>query len=331
MNFQAVYLPELQLQVSPELTFYGNLEKFSARGVILVPEMQINPRDAVEVITPSRDVVIAGRAAVSHKRTGPALDLQAKVILGDRVFVKSAGLDASLAGDIDVTVRDYDTITGRGEIRVAKGTYNFYGVTLGIVRGRALFGGGDVRRPILDILALRTIDDVKVGVTVTGTLEFPLIKLYSEPLLPEVDILSYLVMGQRLGEKGDQIALLTTAASLLASSRESTPFAEQVRKRLGLDTMGLTSGREPLTGYRAVESSLNPGSSATTDSNGISQSMFQVGKYLTPKLYISYGRSLFNQQQQVRARYSITKRWEVESKISSDATGGDMYYRIEFD
>ena len=330
-NFQAIYLPELQLVVDPELTFEGNLEKLTARGVILVPELLINPRKSAEVVKSSQDVVIAGKDTTRHKQTGMALDLQAKVILGDRVFVKAEGLDARLEGEVHLTVRNYDDITARGELRVAKGNYYIYGVTLGIERGRALFGGGVVERPILDILALRKVDDVKAGVTITGTLESPLIKLYSDPNLPEVEIMSYIILGRKLREQGDQIALLTKAAALMVSSKQSTPLDEKVKQLLGLDTFGFTSGKEPVTGYKAIESSLNRGSQASANSNGFSQSIIQVGKYLTPKLYISYGRSLFNEEQQVRARYSITKRWEVESRISSGASGGDVYYRIEFE
>jgi translocation and assembly module TamB len=59
--------------------------------------------------------------------------------------------------------------------------------------------------------------------------------------------------------------------------------------------------------------------------------MVLLGKYLTPELYISYGKSLFTESQQVRARYRFNKQWEIESKISADATGGDLYYRIELD
>ena len=59
--------------------------------------------------------------------------------------------------------------------------------------------------------------------------------------------------------------------------------------------------------------------------------MLQVGKYLTPKLYFSYGWSLFNDSHVFRVRYNITRQWEIETSTGTDATGGDIFYRIEFD
>jgi translocation and assembly module TamB len=55
-----------------------------------------------------------------------------------------------------------------------------------------------------------------------------------------------------------------------------------------------------------------------------------VGKYLSPDLYVSYGRSLFNDQFLVSARYGLTKQLEIESKTGI-ATSADLFYKIEFD
>ncbi|MFZ4857525.1 MAG: translocation/assembly module TamB domain-containing protein [Desulfuromonadaceae bacterium] len=330
-RFQAVNLPEQQLIIAPDLTFSGSREIFSARGVIRVPEMLLRRFSSSADIKPSGDVVVAGRESAASRATGFPLDLQFQIQLGDKVFVRYGGLDARLAGDIKLAMKDFTKATGTGEIKVARGTYRIYGVNLDIQRGRALFSGGPVERPTLDILALRTVDDVKAGVTITGTPEEPLIKLYSEPSLPDTEILSYVVLGRSLGESGSQGGLLMEAASLFVSSDNSAGLQEQLKEWIALDTITVSSGKDQRTGYKAIEPSLrsNGHSSTTTNTTGVSQAMLELGKYLTPRLYISYGKSLFDQSQQFRARYSISRRWEVESKVSTVATGGDLMYRIE--
>jgi len=60
------------------------------------------------------------------------------------------------------------------------------------------------------------------------------------------------------------------------------------------------------------------------------QSIVTVGKYLQPKLYVSYGRSLFSEEYYVTLRYTLSRRWEVESKAGAQ-TGANLFYRIEFD
>ncbi len=328
-RFQALNLPEQQLVVAPDLTFTGSKDTFSARGVIRVPEMLLRRFSSTADIKPSGDVIVAGRERAASRSTGFPLDLQIQILLGDKVFVKYGGVDARLVGGVTLAMTDFTKATGSGEIKVAKGTYKIYGVSLDIQRGRALFSGGSVERPTLDILALRTVDDVKAGVTVTGTPEEPFVKLYSEPSLPDTDILSYVVLGRSLGESGSQGAILMEAASLFVSSDHSPGLQEQLKEWIALDTVTVSSGKDQRPGYKAIEPSMRSNSQSSANTTSVSQTMLQLGKYLTPKLYVSYGKSLFDQSQQFRARYSISKRWEVESKISTVATGGDLMYRIE--
>ena len=58
--------------------------------------------------------------------------------------------------------------------------------------------------------------------------------------------------------------------------------------------------------------------------------MLTVGKYLTPQLYFSYGRSLFTGGNLFRLRYDLFKQWQIETQTGSES-GVDLYYKIEFD
>jgi translocation and assembly module TamB len=55
-----------------------------------------------------------------------------------------------------------------------------------------------------------------------------------------------------------------------------------------------------------------------------------VGKYLTPQLYISYGKSLFTGSNLFRLRYDIFKKWQIETQTGSGESGVDLYYKMEF-
>lgn len=330
-RFQIIKLPELQLMLSPDLTITGNQEKATVRGEIRIPEMQLNSIAPSTMIKPSRDVIVPKATRAATKSTLPNLDLQYDLILGDKVEVNTNELQAQLEGAVQIKQTILDQASGTGEIRVTRGTYQIYGVKLGIKRGKALFSGGSVERPTLDILALREVTDVKAGVTVTGTPEVPLIKLYSEPALPDTDILSYIVLGQKIGSNGEQNALLMQAAALMASSRQSGGIQEMLKQLTNIDTISFAAPEGSGSGYKPVESSLLATSQSKPPSDATSQTMLQIGKFLTPRLYISYGRSLMGESQQLRARYRIGKKWEIESKTSTEATGGDLYYLIELD
>ncbi|ACH40176.1 protein of unknown function, DUF490-containing [Citrifermentans bemidjiense Bem] len=330
-GFQTVYLPELRMTTSPQLTFKGEGDRVTLQGEIGVPEMLILGSPAHQAETASSDVILEGAPAESARKPFPlVLDGRVKVVLGDKVRVEASGIDARLVGDMDLVLKGIDNIESSGEIRVVQGRYRAYGMDLEIVRGRIYYVNDPVNRPTLDILALRTVGDVKAGVTVGGFLNTPVVKLYSEPPMPEVDILAYMVLGHPLGASGEQGALLATAAASLFSFGKSESVQEQVKDRLGLSTLGLETvdtSKAGRMGYKEI--STTPGGAAAAEPAG-GQSLFTVGKYLTPELYLSYGRSLITGENLFRLRYDIYRRWQIETQSGSES-GADLYYKLEFD
>lgn len=321
-RFQTVRLPEMEMLASPDLTFEGAPKALKVRGGIVIPELLIRGGEKKAVIRPSKDVVWVDEGREKEKGRPIPVDMEVRVVLGDRSFVKAEGVDARLEGDVLVSTSSLDAVKATGEIRLKDGTYNTRGVSLNIHRGRILFEGGPADRPRLDVLALRTVEErpdqagqslgrfrkVRAGVIVTGTPLAPLVRLYSEPAMPDVDVLSYIVLGRRAGGDGAQSAMLGAAAEALLSGGGSESTLSQLRRRFGPDTVEMKS--------------------ATVGST--TQSIVTLGRHLQPNLYISYGRSLFNEDYYVTLRYTPSRRWEVESKAGAQ-TGANLYYRIEFD
>jgi translocation and assembly module TamB len=100
---------------------------------------------------------------------------------------------------------------------------------------------------------------------------------------------------------------LMVAAGGLLSQGESSVVQDEIKNRLGLSELSVESGGE-----------------------NFQQSMVTVGKYLNPDLYIGLGQSLFTNSQEVRMRYNLSRRWEVESKMGAQS-GVDLFYKIEFE
>lgn len=303
---EAVNLPELQLHISPELELSGDAERLRLRGKVLVPYALVRGREGAPPVRPSPDVVLVD---VPEEATELPLELDAavRVILGDRVLVKAAGVDARLGGEVEILARNLEEINGRGRIEIREGAYSAYGIGLKVERGNILFAGGPVDRPTLDILALRTAGEVKAGVRVTGTPRQPLVKLYSDPLMPDTDILSYMVLGRPLGAAGGDTDLLMTAAGVLLSQGESVVLQDRLKRRLGIDVLEVQAG-----------------------SGDVAASVVTIGKYLSPRLYISLGHSLFTSTNEFRMRYRLFDRWELESSVGVES-GADLYYLIEFE
>ncbi len=300
-------LPELQIQVSPDLTFRGRPDALAVSGKVHVPVFLVYDWQNEGMVKPSSDVEIVGKQSEPEPARPFDLDLDVNVTLGERVILKAMGLDARLEGGLTVVTNERRDFIGQGEIRVAQGHYAAYGLKLPITRGRLLFAGGPVDRPGLDILALRKVGEVRAGVQVTGTARAPRVKLYSEPGMPDTDILSYIVLGRPLGESGGQTDVLMLAAGALLSQGESAALQDKLKRRLGIDVIEVESG-----------------------TGDVEASMLTVGKYLTPDLYVSFGQALFGEASVARMRYSLSEKWDFESQFGT-VSGADLYYKIHFD
>jgi translocation and assembly module TamB len=310
-RFQVLYQPNLRIQTSPNLQFQGTPIQVSVRGEILLPEVHIYEVSTSGVVRASPDVVITEQAM--EKKPALSMDIQVRVTLGDRVQVKAGGIDARLRGNVDLKILGLkpEDMSARGEIRLAEGSYSGYGLGLRIERGRFIYAAGAVDNPDLDILALRRSDDVeklynvKVGVAIFGSLKNPKVKLYSQPAMKDQEILSYLVLARPYDPKEGNLSLLLMGAGGVLAG-DSLGTLDQIKKRVGIDTVDIQAG-----------------------SGDVSRSMVTVGKYLTPQLYVSYGYGVLSEEQMVKVRYRLSKRWEVET-FRGNAMGVDLYYRIEF-
>jgi translocation and assembly module TamB len=304
---QVMNLPELQIQVSPDLSFRGRPDAFAVKGTVHVPVFLVYDWQNEGMVKPSSDVEIVGRESEPEAARPFNLDLDVDVTLGERVILQAKGLDARLEGGLKVMTNERSDLIGQGEISVAKGHYAAFGLKLPITRGRLLFAGGPLDRPGLDILALREIGEVRAGVQMTGTARAPRVKLYSEPGMPDTDILSYIVLGRPLGESGGQADVLMLAAGALLSRGESAALQDKLKRRLGIDVIEVESG-----------------------AGDVEASMVTVGKYLTPDLYVSFGQALFGEASVARLRYSLSEKWDFESQFGT-VSGADLYYKVHFD
>jgi len=307
-NFQLINLPELQLTASPDLTIEGSGENIKIRGQLKLPQVEIYGQQKTGNITNSKDLEIVGDTLPPTKEKILKYDVDIQLLLGKQVFLHAIGINARLGGDLRIQSTKEQELVGNGKLYVIQGTYTGQGANLEITYGNIFFTGGPLNQPELDILALRKMNEIEVGLILTGTPQELDIELYSRPLMPESDMVSYLLTGQPMSASRSQTNLIAAAASIWISQDSSS---NNLPNRLGLDTLYVSSDYDD-----------NSGEESTT--------IITAGKYLSPDLYLSLGYSPDANSDQVRVRYRLSPSWEVESTFGYDA-GADIFYRIEFD
>jgi len=226
------------------------------------------------------------------------------------VYIEAFGLTAGLEGELLIIEGPGEPTRGTGELNVVDGRYQAYGQNLSIETGTILFPGGPISEPGVDVRAVRgdlEDEDVVVGVEARGNLRQPDFTLFSEPSMSQQEQLSYLVLGRALGESSGGESSLLTRAALALGLKGGNYLAENFGSKLGVDEIGLES----------------------SDTGDGEQASLVIGKYLSPRLYLSYGIGLLEPVSTVRLEYSITRSLEFVTETSGAQTGGDVIYTIE--
>jgi translocation and assembly module TamB len=257
------------------------------------------------------DVVIVGRESATvettelpptppRKATRAAVDM--RIDLGNNVHVRGRGLDVWLSGDLRVQTDAQGQLRAIGTVDARRGTFVAYGQRLEIERGRFFFNG-PLSNPALDIVAMRKRLAVEAGVAVTGTMQRPLVRVVSNPPLPEGEALSWLVLGRAPTQAGaGQFSALPLATTALMGKAGSA-----LGKALRVDDIGVTSG-----------------------GSGAAQQMLTVGKRLTERLYLAFEQSLGGTENLLRLEMSLTERIALRAQAGLTSSVG-IYYRYFWD
>ena len=303
-NFLAADIPAAKVLIGPNLKIERGADKMTVGGEVEVPYANVDltklPGGGAAKTSP--DVVVTD---AEHAETAKALPVTADITvrLGDDVRLKGFGLDGKLDGQLVVVERPGKQTTGRGEIRVG-GTYKAYGQDLKVTTGRLLFAGTAIDNPGLDIRAVRELKDVTAGLRVQGTAQVPVLTVFSEPALEQSEALSYLVTGRPLSALKSGDGDMVGAAAQALGSATGDLLAKSVGARLGVDA-------------------------AVSDNAALGGSAFTVGKYLSPKLYLSYGVGIFTPGEVITLRYKLSKRWELEAQNATTENRAGLNYRWE--
>jgi translocation and assembly module TamB len=298
--------PEYRIVASPDLTVAADSEGYRVRGEVLIPQARITPRDLTTTVATSPDERLVG---AEEADTGPStlerLRARVRVVLGDDVRVDSYGLKAKLAGAVTVISRPGDIVRGNGSIRVVEGEYKAFGQYVRVKRGVLSYNRTPLDEPTLDLVGEREIkaEDIVVAINVRGTLSSPFVTVSSEPPLSESEALSYLLTGRSINTlQSGEAASLDRAAQSLAVGGGGLLLGG-IGNRIGLDEV-------------AVEQT------------GEEDTSVVLGKYLSPKLFVSYGISIVEAINTIKLRYTLNERWSLKAEAGLEQSG-DIEFKIE--
>ena len=307
------------------LTWQGGT--LGARGKLAVDAgyWQLAPGGAPRL---SDDVVVKRPGGEKTKAAlRPKLDLDISTDLGRNFLFQGAGLSSRLGGEVRITAQGRDLPRASGTIRTRGGRFDAYGQKLDIERGILSFNGL-LDNPGLDVRAMRKGLAVEAGVQIGGTAQKPVVKLVSDPELPDAEKLAWLVLGhgpEQMGA-GDAALLFSAAGGLLGN--DSGNLLVQVKKAFGFDEFGIRQGAIGDTGSRQANSRVAGGSSVDTAAT-TGQQILSVGKRLSSNALLSYEQTLGRAEGIVKLTVNLTRQIAIVGRAGSD-NALDVFYTVTF-
>ncbi len=289
-------------------------------------ERFILQRQAVDLTDPDVyalvDTTLVMEQRLFERAQNPFMrNLRADLLLsfGPNLWLRSDALDVEVLGDLDVRMdRAQEDIVAFGTLQLPRGKYRYiagagselsslYSRQLKITGGTVTFVGTPGVDPNLDITAeyeTRTdLGPVTITVNVRGTSLDPTMETSSDPPLPAADEVCYLLFSAACvgaGNQGGEFAASLVREGLLGTV--SNQFSQVLVSGVGLvDYFDIRS-----TGYGpALES-------GQTTTNLLYGTEIEIGRYLTPDLFVRATQPIGGQLPGFSAEWTFHPRWSLE-------------------
>ncbi len=302
-NATLVQRADVEGQINGEININGHSDDIWVKGEIEVAPLNINIGAATAGSIPRIEIIdeeeqAAAEQAEAESAAMPTVHLDLRIFTDQQAYLRGRGLDTELFGEIK--------LTGTADEPNYTGTFNTRRGRLDILNKRFTLAEGQVRIANevigLNITSTYADADHEYRVEVFGTVNEPQINLSSTPALAEDQILSRLIFGKSVQEISAFEALRLAAAVNSLRSGSSFDPIDNVRDRLGVDTLTVGGGSG------ADQSGLNVG----------------VGKYLSDRVYLELERSnstTATQQWQSSVQIELTSMLTLKGGTGDTGSG----------
>ena len=219
--------------------------------------------------------------------------------------LSTAYVDGIFDGEVKLSM-DEESLSMEGQVYALRGDLKAMGAMFAISNANLSFLGRDYYNPIMDIQAMRTIDNYEVVTSLSGSVAVPQLSFSStsSESLSQTDIISLILFGRVASELGDNNPLLSSVMTSLSGSMNQLMGASLV-DRFSWDP---------------------------------SSQQIEIGMSLSEKLYLSITQVYQGQNQDIQSQtiigleFFILKRMymEMQSNPSTGSLSGYVFHRWRY-
>lgn len=214
------------------------------------------------------------------------------------VFVRGRGLDAEMAGQLEVAgTPAAPTVTGGLTMR--RGEFTLLGRRLTFSRGVVTLDNLDRIDPRLDFVASTTVQSTTINVEIGGTARAPLIAVTSIPSLPPDEAMALLLFGKPAsGLSAFELAQAAQGLAELTGQASGSGMLSRLRTGLGLDRLSVGSG----TGANSPVS-------------------LEAGRYVAPGVYVGARQGATGNSSRGVVQVDVLEHVKIEGDVGADSNG----------
>jgi translocation and assembly module TamB len=142
-----------------------------------------------------------------------------------RIYIYGRGLESEWKGGLDIKGTADAPVFG-GELALVRGNYNFLSRPFILTRGTINFSGKSPPDPYFDVTGRAVNNNISAYINLKGNMKSPVFTLYSEPALPQDEIMARILFNREVSQITPLQALqLAGAVNELLGRKSFDPLA----------------------------------------------------------------------------------------------------------
>ncbi len=212
-----------------------------------------------------------------------------------RIYIYGRGLESEWKGGLDIKGTADAPVFG-GELALVRGNYNFLSRPFILTRGTINFSGKSPPDPYFDVTGRAVNNNISAYINLKGNMKSPVFTLYSEPALPQDEIMARILFNREVSQITPLQALqLAGAVNELLGRKSFDPLA-YTRNLIGVDWLQVKQSEE------------SPGESALS-----------AGKYLGDSIYVEVEKGISAESGKVSIRWELSPAITVDTSVGENA------------
>ncbi|SBV98573.1 exported hypothetical protein [uncultured delta proteobacterium] len=323
-HLQPLHRDDIFLRLSGKLSVDGPLDTMKVAADVEVERGELS---IAKLAGGVRTLEITDPAAQQEKpSSGPELDV--KVAIPHRFYIRGRGLDSEWAGNLAVKGKaSAPSLTG--SLKPVRGTFDLMSRPFAFSGGDIAFMGGDRIDPGLNLNLTYDGPNIMAIVRATGTASKPEIKMESQPSLPQDQIMAEVLFGKEFSKlsRFEALQVANSLRQLANIGGDGLDPLATMRTKLGIDMLRVGSSGGETGDNRSVSGAPGAGTvggggngSSGGGSDSAATPTLEAGKYINDAIYVGVEQGATADSTGVRIEVELRPNLSLQGKTTSNSS-----------